>query len=314
MRRSISLILALAAATLVVLVLGLLLARFFGKPATPQALHNSALDPIEQARKDVARISRYSSPIDRNIMLPARGTPLAGVLNQLDQAAKDGSSKAACRIAQDIARCRDMAASLDVAEMLSGVPALPGRKESISEQLLKQSEDDGFCANVPAEVMQSGYEYQKAAAGSGNESMQRWLLTSPALDRQNFLAQLDDWKDYRQRADTYVKRALQRRNGDDLALLLAIYAPSNVTTIRPPYRVDDRPTFLALMNIAEQHELPVPTEIKMAAKRLHNSINPKEVDLIDGRTKELQGEWKVAFPPKLPHQLLAETGSDDFCR
>lgn len=314
MRRSISLILVLAAAILVVLVFGLLLARLFGKPDAPQAVYNPALDPVEQARKDVAHISRYSSPIDRNITLPARGTPLAGVLGQLDQVAKDGSSKAACRIAQDIARCRDMATSLDVADMLSGVPTLPGRKESISEQLLKQSEGDGFCANVPADVMQHGYEYQKAAAGSGDESMQRWLLAWPALDQQNFLSQLDDWKDYRQRADAYVKQALQRRNGDDLALLVAIYAPSNVTTMRPPYRVDDRQTFLALMNIANQHELPVPTEIKMAADRLHSSISRKEADLIDGRTRELQGEWKVGFPPKLPHQLLAETGSDDFCR
>lgn len=314
MRRSISLISALVVATLVALALGLLLVRFFGKPATPQAVYNPALDPVEQARKDVAHISRYSSPIDRNITLPVRGTPLAGVLNQLDQVAKNGSSKAACRIAQDIARCRDMAASLDVADMLSRVPPPPGHKESISEQLLKQSEGNGFCADVPADVMQRGYEYQKAAAGSGNESMQRWLLTWPALDQQNFLAQLDDWKDYRQRADAYVKQALQRRNGDDLALLLAIYAPSNVTTIRPPYRVDDRRTFLALMNIANQHELPVPTEIKMAAERLHSSISRKEADLIDDTTKELQGEWKVGFPPKLPHQLLAETGSDDFCR
>lgn len=313
MTRKSWLILLLATGFIGVLALSLYLVKQFS--ASPAGTAENIRQAIGSESSSPAAIPKFDSEIDRTLLLPPSNTPLVQVIGQLEKKALTGSSKAACRISQDIRRCANASAQLDLAETLSSVPVLPGRKESISEELLQQSQKDGdFCAQVPATMLSKGYEFQRIAANSGNKTYGRWLVAAPALDRQNFLSNLDEWQDYRKRAGNYVSEALANRSGEDFILLLGVYAPKNVTGIRPPYQIADDQTFLALMKVAQKQGLRVPTDINAAADRIFDTLSRKEMDLIDARAAELGGGWHFESLPALPYEEVVKAASDSFCR
>lgn len=307
------LILLLAAALVATLIAVLLLIRNSSEPSAGTA--QDVQRALRSQRASPLVMPAVDSAIDRTISLPPRNMPLAQVLSQLERQALAGSSKAACRLSQDIRRCANMSASLDLAETLSAVPVLPGKKQTVAEELLTQSQDEeGFCANVPVDVLDKGYEFQRAAANSGNKAYERWLVLAPALSQQDFLSDIDGWQDYRQRAGKYVSEALANRSGEDFFILLGVYAPQSVTGIKPPYHVDDDRTFLALVKVAQQHQLNVPAEIKQAADRMFESIGGRELSLVDLRTAELGSGWRFNPPPAFPHEEVGKASSDSFCR
>ena len=313
MTRKSWLIILLAAGFIAALALALFLVKHFS--TLPAGTAENVRQAIGSEPSPPTAIPSFNSEIDRTILLPPRDTPLVQVLGQLEKKALTGSSKAACRISQDIRRCTNLSASLNVAETLASVPVLPGRNESMSEDLLRQSQQDAeFCAQVPAEVLSQGYEFQRMAASSGNKAYERWLVATPELDQQDFLSNLEAWQDYRRRADKYVSEALVNRSGEDFVLLLGVYAPKNVAGIRPPYRVADDRTFMALMKVARQHGLRTPAEIKDAADRMFEAASRKEMDLIESRAVELGDGWRFDTPPTLPYEEVVKAASDSFCR
>lgn len=249
------------------------------------------------------------------IALPPANTPLATVLSQLEAQAMAGSPKAACRIAQDIHRCTNAIKSLDVAEILSLAPKAPGQKETLADTLLRQSEASlAFCAKVDAETLDSGYRFQRLAARHGGAGYERWLVVMPALDQEDFLSHLDDWKDYLDRAKVYLDRSLAQRKGDDLALLATVYAPSNRMLIRPPYRVDDDVTFLALHELARRNRIVLPIPLEQMAVELKAGLSREESRQVDASVLQLDGGWQVKKPGRLPHEDIVEAGNAAFCR
>lgn len=313
MTRKSWLIFICAAGLLALLALTLFLVKHFGASSAGTA--DNVRQAIGSKPTPPTVIPQFNSAIDRNILLPPSNTPLTQVIGALEKSALSGSSKAACRISQDIRRCSNASASLDLAETLARVPVLPGRKETIAEELLNQSQQDAeFCANVSPEVLSKGYDFQRMAASSGNKAYERWLVTTPAIDQQDFLSNLDAWQDYRWRADKYVSEALANRSSEDFVLLLGVYAPRNVTSFRPPYRIADDQTFLALMKIAQRHRLQIPAEIANAADSMFKTKSRKEMDLVEGRAAELGDGWRFDEPPLLPYEVVGKAASEAFCR
>ena len=313
MTRKSWLIFLLAAGLLALLALALFLVKHFGASSAGTAAN--VRQAIGSKPSPPTVIPHFNSAIDQTILLPPSNTPLSQVVAALEVSALSGSAKAACRITQDIRRCSNANASLDLAESLARVPLLPGSKNTVAEQLLEQSQQDAeFCANVSPEVLSKAYEYQRMAASSGNKAYERWLVTTPAIDQQDFLSNLEAWSDYRRRADKYFSEALGKRDSEDFVLLLAVYAPRNVTSFRPPYRIADDQTFLALMQIAQRNRLPVPAEIAAAADSMFKTASRQEIDLVEGRAAELGQGWNFSKPPVLPHEVVGITASDAFCR
>lgn len=302
-----------AAGFLALFVLTLFLVKRFGVSSAGTA--ENVRQAIGSKPTPPTLISQFSSFTDRNVLLPPSNTPLPQVVEALEKSALSGSAKAACRLSQDIQRCSNASASLDLAETLASVPVLPDKKESIAEELLNQSQRDAeFCGGVSSELLSKAYDFQRMAASSGNKAYERWLVTAPAIDQKDFLSNLDAWQDYRRRADKYVSETLVNRNSEDFVLLLGVYAPRNVTSFRPPFRIADDRTFLALMKVAQRNRLQVPAEIVVAADSMFKTASRKEMDLVEGRAVELGEGWRFDEPPPLLHEIVGKTASDAFCR
>lgn len=194
------------------------------------------------------------------------------------------------------------------------MPKIPGQQETLADVLLKQNEDSvAFCAGVDNATLNNGYEYQRIAATHGGTRYERWLVTLPALEQRNFLSHLDDWRDYRGRAHAYFSRSLAQRNGDDLALLVAVYAPDDPMVVRPPYHVDDNVTFLALYEIARRNRVVLPVQFEQSADQITAGLTSIERDMVKSRLVQLDGKWRIKDPGRLPHGILAEVGEGSFC-
>lgn len=249
------------------------------------------------------------------VTLPAKDTRLRDTFRLLEKNALAGSANAACRLSQDIRRCSTRSDILFVAEDLAKFPAPPNSGPSFSETLINQSDaDNAFCSEVSPEQLKRGYLFQSIAANSGERKYARWLVFSPALSQQDYLESLDEWKNYRQRAERYVTEAMKIRDADDLLLLLLVYAPKNVQTLRPPYRIDDFQTFLALMEVAKQNHVAVPTELLESADLMGSNITPDERASVNRKLAELAQGWKLKKTSGLPYQQYGEYNSTSLCQ
>ena len=260
-------------------------------------------------------LASLSIPRPNPVLLPAAGTPLSTVARTIEQAASSGEKNAACRLAQDIRRCNNIRSVLDAADVFATLPHPQGQEALFPRQLLQQAEDDAaFCADVSRKLLARGYEFQARAADSGSREFERWLVLAPDLDQQNFLADLKGWEDYKKRAQRYIKRALSDRDGDDFQLLLALHAPADFRSIRPPYRADDDATFLALIRVASEYGIQVPTQMSLSAQRLSRTLSLEEKKSVDRRASEISGAWKWPSRQKLVDERLAGYQRDAFCR
>lgn len=276
-------------------------------------------------RVDVATPAAQRSEVPANVGLsaeaggraraamPPAGRPLATVYGQLRGAAEQGSTTAACRIAQEISRCRSELDALEPADILAKAPNLAGHKQALAEAVLDNAAvTRDHCAGAGA-VLDDGYRFQAIAAGAGG-AFRRWLVLRPLLDQQDFLSDIDDWKDYETRAKAYVSEALEKRSGDDLPLLLSIYSPAGVDTLRPPYRVDDRITFLALSRIGEQSDVAFPLALKEAADDVAAGLTRDEDAAVRRRILELGPRWVVNDSSQLPQDVYRGATGDSFCK
>lgn len=257
------------------------------------------------------RASAEGTPGD---IMPPPNALLSGVYQQLRASAERGSAVAACRIAQEISRCANEMDSLEVADILSRVPKLPGEKQSLSEAVLNSTSDSENRCEGAAGLMEEGYRYQRLAALHGGRAYQRWLVLRPLLDQQNFLADIDGWKDYEARAKGYVRDALKSRSGDDLALLVNVYAPPGLPILRPPYQVEDRITFIALSRVAKGSGVSLSIPVKNAADEIEVALTPEQQDAVHRRILELGTRWVVSDRSQFPQDAYKEAAGESFCK
>lgn len=274
---------------------------------------------------DLSREKRVESglaaPFERRATsttaLPPPGTPAIQVVRSLEADALNGSAPAACRIAQELWRCVSVERDLEIASALAEVPALPvemGGGPSFSEVLLNQSENNAeHCSEVDGDVSGRAYMFQARAADRGGHHLSRWLVVAPMLRQEKFLDSIDDWADYKTRAEAYVSRAIKMRDSADLMTLLLIHTPDQVAIIRPVYRVDDEPTFLALEQIAKQAGIAVPSQIAGAAVNLRRQLSRSELSKVNTRFSELMGGWRKYGIDESARSDLEQQWDPNFC-
>lgn len=246
------------------------------------------------------------------VPLPPPHTPLSQVTAQLQGKALSGSPNAACRLARDINRCARIEDSLELAENLAPAASASPQLAAISKELLEQTEGNAEGCDIPSGRIDA-YRFQQAAADAGIAKYQRWLVIAPSLDQQNFLDDLSSWQDYKARAKRYMEEALKRRSGSDLQLLLAVYAPEGARFFRPPYRIRDDVTFLALVAVARKNQIQVPLEIQQAVGQLEKELAPEEALVAKERERQLSDGWQFDSRPESMQEALVRFNEEDFC-
>lgn len=216
--------------------------------------------------------------------------------------ARNGDERAACKLAASLSACMSRANIDRSAAFVTNAIAPLGSQvgEAQIDVLASMSEASekiaATCEQIPHQIMLSAYDYQVIAANGAGAELDRWLLFRPLLDSQNFLNNLDRWKDYRIRSERYVSELIRQRNLEGLPVLLYVYAPDQISNFRPPYHVDDPATFLGLYRLALEHGVKLPPEVDRAAKQLQQNTTLEINRAADVRHRELGANWSGNLP------------------
>ncbi len=136
------------------------------------------------------------------------------------QLASQGNGLAGCRLAAQLQLCRNMpAAERDIEStkaLLAEMAADHPRRRDVETKLSKSAEVIGphlkYCAGVPAEEFDNVWQYQLAAAQTGNIAAMTSFVVSPPLDVRNVMADMEKWTAYKQLAPGFLERAAAAGN------------------------------------------------------------------------------------------------------
>jgi hypothetical protein len=181
--------------------------------AAPSTRTSSPSPPASMTRPraiDVHAATRAGSRGTHLGPLPAPNTPLAAILTSLEQQARQGDARAACRVAFELKRCQQTEMRRRVYEAQRARVNAGERSTMNLDRLLtgdKEMNDlEAVCAGITPEKTLEAWDYALAAALAGNREG-RWLAAFfPAgLDMMNPENTLEGWAEWRR----YIGRILQ---------------------------------------------------------------------------------------------------------
>lgn len=234
----------------------------------------------ESPKDAIARVSnpKYSAAGDSQqqigqITLPPNESRAADTIAMLRTDANLGNPKAACRLAIELDTCRR---SVIYKEFLEGVD---GQQEHSVEMTDILSVDpiqsarrslarlERHCESISDSDYANAFTYQKNAAARSPELM-RWLVASPALNRNEFLSSLEEWSEYKALAENYVQKAIRDADSDNYFTLLFIYQPKSELSRAIPFAVDDEGMFVALVELGTRNRVRLPPRIIEVSNKL----------------------------------------------
>ena len=158
--------------------------------------------------------------------LPAREMPLHDIMAELADLAANGNVRAACRLAAEMSRCRDIpklrvqAAELraEGARMAEGSAEL--RRNVAWQRDVTDLADAAAraCAGISAADTKDAWRYLLAAAEGGHTPSMTRFVAAPPLDASNFMLDMEGWQAYWKSAPRLLEAAVGR--GDPRALYL----------------------------------------------------------------------------------------------
>lgn len=176
--------------------------------------------------------------------LPAPDAAVAQVFDELADRAKRGDTAAACRLASDLQRCaktlsqRELASNLqDQAARYEQTPA--GMVDYIANLERRQESIGDRCDGLQSAQLAQAFDFQRQAALAQPE-LRVWFALNPALERRDFVTELERWAEYRRLAMPWLEAAA--REGDPAALIALARVHGDLRRNSPPwppFRIDD---------------------------------------------------------------------------
>jgi hypothetical protein len=189
--------------------------------------------------------SSVSGRLEVNAPLPAADVPVRELIAQLDERARRGDARAACRLGIELLRCKREHGQAHIRDLLQA--AVQQRDSEVSNfevDLLAKMEDrqDASlrrCDGIGPEDWQRAHEYQQLAAERGDVRMRLWYVAEPALETAFFLDDLEEWARYRSVARRYLDQALHAGLPEAPAVAARVHLPAGAidpwaTALRQP--------------------------------------------------------------------------------
>jgi hypothetical protein len=211
--------------------------------------------------------------------LPSADAIVADVYEQLMQRARQGDTRAACRLGRDLQNCQALARqlpSLDDVERYAVLESDPDRSAQFIEQSARQQAAYGYanrlCVGLTQDQLSQAFALQMQAARA-NPALRVWAISKPALDDQYFVDQLDLWQEYRRVAMPWLESAAADGNLTAIVLLTRIHGDARRRPqLMPPFRQLDDQRFVMYVDLLERHGLSTP-EIQQSAARARAGLS-----------------------------------------
>jgi hypothetical protein len=278
-----------------------------GEQAPTQALSEAGPMAKEAAPETASAATTFAWP-----PLPAMNLPAAQVFDELAERARRGDAAAACRLASDLQRCgkilgqRELAADLQdqaaryeqaPTTMIDAIGTIERQQEGVGDRC------DGL---QPAQLAQA-FDFQRQAALARPE-LRVWFALNPALERRDFVNELERWAEYRRLAMPWLEAAARR--GDAAALFALARVHGDLRRNSPPYppfRLDDPVRALAY------NELLLRLGVDLRGIHIGADTARARLDA-DGRVRaaDLVDELSLHAGPALDKQAIQAAMSRSF--
>lgn len=150
--------------------------------------------------------------------LPPHDVPLAQVRDELEQRARSGDRRAACRLAVDLIRCQElptvraassaMERSLARDDVARDEPNVGFRIDFLARTQNRLEALEPLCAGIAALDAAQGFDWLLRAAELGHAPSMAEFARRPAVPFQAYLSELDRLRVYRERAPEMAMRAI----------------------------------------------------------------------------------------------------------
>ena len=259
--------------------------------------------------------------------LPPPGTPVAAMHDELAARARAGDVQAACRLGTELARCRSeqrLGATTNFLKKSMAAHASNVSDASIDvlATLQNKAEDAGaLCDGVTEQQMAEAIEFQRRAAERGDARMRLWYATYPALDKEFFLRDFDEWQRYREVALHYIQQALEAGVPEAPAVLAQVHEPSNgmFSPTQTPLRMPDSHLYFVYGELASMLS-PSEADKTLTLPEGAVDLTPKpgpDIDMAQVRAEaeRLRQKWYSGYAPTAadPPRGLAQNDPQSIC-
>ncbi|HET9483451.1 MAG TPA: hypothetical protein VFO79_05805, partial [Xanthomonadales bacterium] len=175
--------------------------------------------------------------------LPPHDLPLAQIRAELEERARAGDRRAACRLAVDLIRCQELPT---MRSMSSTMERSLARDDAAREEaqvgfridFLARTQNrleqlEPLCAGITEEDTRRGFDWLLRAAELGHTPSMAEFARRPAVPFQSYLGELDRLRVYRERAPEMAMRALAAGDASLLPELAAAHLDSGRMGISP---------------------------------------------------------------------------------
>ena len=199
-----------------------------GSPELPSRSDAGAPDRITVADREATR-QRLGRPLVPDAVgsaappppvppLPPHDVPLAQVRDELEQRARSGDRRAACRLAVDLIRCQElptvraassaMERSLARDDVARDEPNVGFRIDFLARTQNRLEALEPLCAGIDPLDAAQGFDWLLRAAELGHAPSMAEFARRPAVPFQSYLSELDRLRVYRERAPEMAMRAI----------------------------------------------------------------------------------------------------------
>lgn len=292
---------AIAACMLIVIALAFLGGVKFQQPDSAMTIERPSKDNPE-VDKQLAEVDDLNTDQDWEPMqaestpaaaiaswppLPPLHSKVADVFDELAERGKRGDADAACRLAAELTRCGAAHLSRSFANDAETDLA---RRQSSPDQAITQiaraqqfSESIGKgCEGLSEEQFASAFDWQRQAALL-DPSLRMALVLQPALDRRNFLSELERWMEYRRLALPWLQEAARAGDASAIIALARIYGDHRAHLLLPPqFRIRDDERFVQFANLMDRYGVGLDV-VRNAAAEARARLSPERAMLADKR-------------------------------
>lgn len=204
---------------------------------TPERdIEPEAVPPNSSAPTAMVAVESAMLAADGKVPLPELGLPLVELIETLEEQARQGDARAACRLAMDGALCRDLDRSGGSVDFFIDDAARRESTHPVDVDFIvgiesRESHAARLCAGLPAHWADDNtWRYMLQAAQAGHHGLAARFAAAPPLDQQRFLEQLDRWQAYAAHAPGLLRAAAE--SGDPRAMYYLQRALSGQPTLR----------------------------------------------------------------------------------
>lgn len=276
--------------------------------------------------------------------LPAQGTPLRLVFDDLKRRAGTGDARAACRLAAELEQCErvrmqlaqfddQMGSRRHTQEVVAGNPEETARRKDMMERLLAKRgqrllEASEQCDGVPAISPAQRADLWRAAALGGSLPALTQYAVGNAFRLRDTLKLLPQLQVYRNEAESLALRAAQRGSLPATLALAGAYSPqreSGRRTYLAQVVTPDPARSLALYLRAQQALGNTPTDQTQARRRrfrdtmfernidwLRANMSPDQMAQADALSRQWQQQWTPVPPEETRGTFSMDGGVSDI--